>query len=237
MSRKPKCKICGVEIDKEIDEWERNSTGYFHKTCKKERDDLRKNKIVTCLVCGKTINRQTDEYKQILGGYAHKNCDIKEVDENDGIIKTIRCHYCDQPIIASQAERAYGKNFHADCLPLFEDRRELYRYICRLWGLKSVGPTIARQIKNFKDKGYTYKGMMYSLKYFFEIKQNNNDKYKGRETVGIIPYVYEDARKYYAEIVNRRNQIANDVLQQEKQKSEVRHIKSKQKPKFQMYEF
>jgi len=37
--------------------------------------------------------------------------------------------------------------------------------------------------------------MLKSLKWFYEIKRNNKESSNGR--IGIIPYIYEDAKKYY----------------------------------------
>ena len=188
MPRKPKCQICGIEIEKETDDWTKNSSGYFHTKCKDERDDLRKHRVVSCIVCGKKIDRKTEEHRKFLGGYAHLDCDtsVLAAEASETTVKTVKCAHCGQAIIKNQCVRKNDKNYHSACLEEYEDKQALFNYICNLWGLKAIGPVIARQAKTFRDKGYTYKGMMFTLKYFYEIRHNTN-KYKGQETIGIIP--------------------------------------------------
>jgi len=49
--------------------------------------------------------------------------------------------------------------------------------------------------KYIEQYNFTYSGMLKSLKWFYEIKRNNKESSNGR--IGIIPYIYEDAKKYY----------------------------------------
>lgn len=237
MPRKPKCQICKVEIDKELDDWVQNSTGYFHTKCKNERDDLRKHRVVSCIICGKKIDRKEEPYIQILGGYAHPECDVSDVaaQASEGTVKTVKCAHCGQAIIKEDVVKRKDKNYHTACVEEYEDKLALFDYCCNLWGLKAVGPVIARQAKNFRDKGYTYKGMMFTLKYFYEIKNNDKNRYKGHETIGIIPYVYEEAKEFYAQLTEQRKEIAEQLIEQRQKTIEIRRIKKtpqKKKPKY-----
>ena len=53
---------------------------------------------------------------------------------------------------------------------------------------------------------YSYSGILKSLIYFFEIRRNSIEKANGG--IGIVPYVYEDARKYYYDLymAQKRNE-------------------------------
>ena len=52
------------------------------------------------------------------------------------------------------------------------------------------------QIKKYmKEYGYSYEGIEYCVRYFFIIKENSIDKAQGG--IGIVPYIYEDAKQYY----------------------------------------
>ena len=239
MERKPKCQICKEEIDKEIDSWVKNSSGYFHTKCKEERDDIRKHRIVSCIVCGKKIDRKEEEYINLLGGYEHSNCDTTALAAvaSEGTVKTVKCAYCGQAIIKSEVVKKSDKNFHKGCAEEYEDRLALFDYCCNLWGLKAVGPVIARQAKNYRDKGYTYKGMMFTLKYFYEIKHSDVNKFKGQETIGIIPHIYDEAKKFYAGLTKQRKEIADQLLEQRQKQIETRKIKSPKKTTKPKYEF
>ena len=187
----------------------------------------------------KKIDRKTEEFIPILGGYAHKTCDISSLaaEASKDTIKTYKCHYCGQVVLRDKAIKKDKFYYHTECLKEYEDRAELFKYCCKLWGLKLPGPTIIRQAKTFRDKGYTYRGMMFTLKYFYEVKHNNPNKYKGSETIGIIPYVYEDAKAFYAQIIEQRKEIAEQLNDKEPQKVEASKVKVEQKKKKPKYEF
>ena len=46
-----------------------------------------------------------------------------------------------------------------------------------------------------KEYKYTYSGMLKTLTWWFDIKQNSIEK--ANNGIGIIPYVYQDAHNYY----------------------------------------
>lgn len=56
--------------------------------------------------------------------------------------------------------------------------------------------------------------MLKTLKYFFEVKGHTTEKANGG--IGIIPFVYEDARNYYYDIwvTQQENQQRVNVTQQ-----------------------
>lgn len=56
-------------------------------------------------------------------------------------------------------------------------------------------PVIRRQIKNYTDRGYTLEGIYGTLVYAFEIKKIS--RYEGNGGIGIVPYLYDEAREYY----------------------------------------
>ena len=56
---------------------------------------------------------------------------------------------------------------------------------------------ITLQIQKFLQDHpeYTYSGIRRTLEYFYEIKKNSLDKANGG--IGIVPWVYEEAKRYY----------------------------------------
>lgn len=85
------------------------------------------------------------------------------------------------------------------------NRNELYEYISKLYNIKFPTGLIIKQIKTFKEEyGYKYSGMLLSLKYFYETLQK---PLKYDDGVGIIPYIYEDAKKNYLEQRNIKKEV------------------------------
>lgn len=87
-----------------------------------------------------------------------------------------------------------------------KDYEALEKYIIKLFNQKTLSAKIKKQIKDFhQEYNYTFSGMHKTLIWWFEIKGNSLDKTNGG--IGIIPFVYEDACKYYyslylAQLVN-----------------------------------
>lgn len=77
-----------------------------------------------------------------------------------------------------------------------KDKQELEKYIMKLFKINFINPLMKKQIKSYiKDYGYSYSGIQKSLQYFYEIKNNSIEKANGG--IGIVPYVYDKAYKYY----------------------------------------
>ena len=62
---------------------------------------------------------------------------------------------------------------------------------------------ITSQLKHMTTEGMTYSGIRYALWYSVNVKQM---PYKG---VGIIPYVYEEAKAYWQRQQRMKQQVAN----------------------------
>ena len=77
-----------------------------------------------------------------------------------------------------------------------KDREALEQYIIQLFKLEHMDGRITLQIKKFmQDYNYTYSGILRTLKYFYEVKQN--DLSKSNNGIGIVPWVYQEAYNYY----------------------------------------
>lgn len=82
------------------------------------------------------------------------------------------------------------------------ERKALLAYI------KELDPNanfiaITSQLKRMADEGMTYSGIRYALWYSVNVKQM---PYKG---VGIIPYVYEEAKAYWQWKQRMKQQVAS----------------------------
>ena len=87
------------------------------------------------------------------------------------------------------------------------DETELNEYIKKLFGLSYVPPRAQKQIKQYvKEYNYTYSGIRKCLYYFYEIRKNDIEKaYQG---IGIVPYIWQEARDYFyqLEIAKKKNE-------------------------------
>ena len=79
------------------------------------------------------------------------------------------------------------------------DKMKLEQYINKLFHTDYVDPRIQKQIKNYiKEYNFTYSGILKSLVYFYEVKQNPVEK--SNDSIGIVPWVYKQAFNYYYSI-------------------------------------
>lgn len=72
-------------------------------------------------------------------------------------------------------------------------------YIYQLFGIDKITPKIRNQLVDYLDNyHYTYGGIYDALRYFYEVK--GGDKEKAYEGIGIVPYMYAEAKKYYSKL-------------------------------------
>lgn len=78
-----------------------------------------------------------------------------------------------------------------------KELKALEQYIIDLFELEHMDGRITLQIKKFMQDHpeYTYSGIQRTLEYFYRIKGNSIEKANG--SIGIVPWVYEEAKRYY----------------------------------------
>lgn len=77
-----------------------------------------------------------------------------------------------------------------------QDKTELENYILKLFNTDCIDGKIRKQIKQFiEDYHYSYSGIHKALIYHFEVKKGSIDK--ANNGIGIVPYVYQEAYRYY----------------------------------------
>ena len=124
--------------------------------------------------------------------------------------KKVKCPTCDKlnsksEVVDNKHNRRYYCNKCYDELMdrLYEegctkdDYNNLYDYIELMYNKKPDGQ-IFQQIKRYKDEyNYTYYWMRLTLEYVFEIEKLPVQRDGG---IGIIPYYYSRAQKYFNDI-------------------------------------
>ncbi len=117
------------------------------------------------------------------------------------IVKKVKCQRCKQ-----QFERLEGNYVkisagyvHKKCedehQTHMQERKELIEYLCETYSFTYPDESWLKEIKRYHDeRNYRYKAMQLTLQYAFEVRNMiPNVKYR----LGIIPNMYEEARRYY----------------------------------------
>lgn len=113
--------------------------------------------------------------------------------------RLVKCQYCEDKVDKDIAYVYKKKNYHEACFKQWEqektDRESLVNYICEKYHLDYPTGMIQSQIKTYHTENkYKYKGMELALRYFYDTLGNRPQDGQG---IGIIPYVYEDAKAHY----------------------------------------
>lgn len=148
----------------------------------------------------------------------------------------VKCLYCGQifdinkePFEKPRANRYAHKNCHEKALngktQEEKDYEALIEYIKQLFN-NNPNPRVWKQLKEYreiKDKEgnhkYSYSGMLKTLIWWYEIRHNEIERANG--AIGIIPYIYDDAMKYYfslylAHVANEEKDITQ-LIKKEKE--------------------
>ncbi len=94
-----------------------------------------------------------------------------------------------------------------------KDKEKLEKYIKELFGYAQLPVKVNKQIKTYKEElNYSYSAIYKTLKYWFEVKHGDIEKANGG--IGIVPYVINDARNYWLDILEAKE--LNKELTQKK---------------------
>lgn len=105
------------------------------------------------------------------------------------------------------AHKACYEQQNREALQELEDWEDLVKYVSDLLGDDFNFVKTKRLLEKYKtDYKFSYSGMLKALKWFYEI--NNGSKENAHGAVGILPYIYEEAYKYYFEIYQKQQKNA-----------------------------
>ena len=199
---------------------------------------------VICPICQGRFDRDKVEYVQVgARRYAHAACALRKAEEESTPIPEIVnpldnviCKYCNKPMNRKDEDcvaLGNGKYAHKKCVAI-EDSRELTeqekleRYIMKLFGTDYVHQRVKRQINDFiQQYNYTYSGIRKSLVYWYEVKGNSIDKANGG--IGIVPYIYQDAYRYYYALWEAKQKNKDKDIESYKPEEIVIHIPAPQR--------
>ncbi len=88
------------------------------------------------------------------------------------------------------------------------DKVELFAYIKKVLNIQAISLKIQSQIDSYTmEYKYTYSGILKTLKYWYEVKKSDPAKANGG--IGIVPYIYDQAKDYYYRIYLAHNANVN----------------------------
>lgn len=112
--------------------------------------------------------------------------------------RLVKCPFCEQKFDKDESHEYKKRYYHPKCFQTWQresqEYQELMTYISELYKVEYPSLAIKKQVKDMKEQGYKYKGMELALRYFFDTLDNRVQEENG---VGIIPYVYEEAKRHY----------------------------------------
>lgn len=137
-----------------------------------------------------------------------------------------KCFYCNQQFDRNAEEwvAVNGRRYaHKKCHDQVEasktqeekDYEALISYIKKIFNYTTVSAKVVRQIADYKKQySFSYSGMHKALIWWFEIKKNTTEAANGG--IGILPYIYNDAKAYYyglflAQQANKNKTITTEI--------------------------
>lgn len=117
-----------------------------------------------------------------------------------------KCKYCGEmfdrdklPFIQVETRRyAHEECYNEHMANRTEEQAaedEFYEYIKSIYGKNYNYVVINKQVQHYiKDYGYTWNGILKSLKWFYDVKHHKKDP---SHNISIVPYIYEQAKNYY----------------------------------------
>ena len=125
-------------------------------------------------------------------------------------VRKVKCKYCGvefdrnaEPFVEVGGRRYAHKECaekHDAAIPQEEkDYKMLEDYIKKVYKIPTINIRIRKQIKEFREiYSYTYSGMYKTLYWWYDITKHSTESSNGG--IGIIPYIYDEACKYFYSI-------------------------------------
>lgn len=121
----------------------------------------------------------------------------------------VKCLYCQERFnkndiniqVKQVSARRYAhlscwNNYIANLSQEEKDEQAFYEYVKQLFKNEYNYILTKKLAERFiKENHYTYSGMLKTLKWYYEKEGNDIEKSNG--SIGIIPYIYSKAEKYY----------------------------------------
>lgn len=106
------------------------------------------------------------------------------------------------------------------------EKKELEQLICSTLDIKTINPTIKKQITRFiLERGLTYEDIAHALTFYIEVEQN---KYEPKYGIAFVDWTVDNARAYYTALEAKiKEQIESTKPQEEIKVIKVTKIKER----------
>lgn len=134
----------------------------------------------------------------------------------------IKCYYCGEifdrdkepsAIVKQGKDRCRYAHLHCEekaqqeAELLLQQEIELKKYIMKLFNMEFLPTDISKQIDIYIEKNdFTFDGILKALKFFYEVQ--NGDIEQAQRRIGIVPFIYDQAQRYYAGIKETQDKLS-----------------------------
>lgn len=138
--------------------------------------------------------------------------------------RKVKCPVCSKLNDKEYTIEKGRKYYCPECLRKQQKQADNYKdligYICYLYDISAPTGRMVQQIKSYSEEyGYTYYGMKKCLEYFYELEEREAPDVN-EVGLGIIPYVYDEAKRFYGTIKANNKDMkqlkAEDVVKDKK---------------------
>lgn len=212
----PKCRICKDEINKkDQSSFIKKSSGYFHVACESEKGVKNKK---TCSFCNREFESEKDIVKR--GSLTvHQSCLEQYHQSREKFEVKVRvrtCPKCKEKVnpLDVEALDTGTATYHKACYESIQrqkkNREELLDYIALKYNVEFPTGFILKQITDYHNKrGYSYKAMLVTLKYMFDVEKVPTKEGVG---LGLIPFYFEKAKSYHQKLRQAGNSANNVTI-------------------------
>jgi len=148
--------------------------------------------------------------------------------------KQVKCPVCGTMNDKENTKKIDTRYYCVECGEKREKERnrnkdgwdELFEYICDLYNIDVLTGMMFKQIQNFRENyNYTNTGMYLTLKYYYEILENEVKENTG---LGIIPYYYDRAKQYYIDILTVKKHLKDFEIDEQVNTVKIKNIDIKE---------
>ena len=151
--------------------------------------------------------------------------------------RLVKCLYCGKSFDRDEEpfDMVGNRYAHVECIAKHQKTQEykdkIHQKMKDLCGEEYSAARINKQIKQFEEDGLNVKGIYKSLIYWYDVKKNNPSQANGG--IGIVPYIYNDVRKYYQAEKERKTRYAglDDTIQEEIKERDSYQVRPCVRPK------
>lgn len=213
------CPGCGLTFDISKEDYAKRSTRYGHIDCMKKKYpdtelELHYHQDGKEIIKKEKAPAETKPPKkenERICFYCHEYIDIETEP------------YCMARVNRYAHQKCYEENFKVD--DEFVD--QLYGLLTEMNINYNFRMCESQRKKFLKDKGYSNEGIYLTLKYFLQVKGGDLSKSYGG--IGIVPFLYDEAKIYYTELAKAQRQIKKEVKTQKQQERKKIIVKGEQK--------